>query len=92
MNKEATVSEEANVVETFWAKSERAAAQGNHDEARAWMEGVVELDHNNVQAWLRLASLIPSVRERMQCYARVLELSPGNPEAKAGLRKARREL
>ena len=92
MSEERMISEQQNIVEAFWRKSERAAAQGDHDEARAWMEGIVELDDRNVEAWLRLASLIPAVRERMQCYARALELAPGNPQAKAGLRQARREL
>lgn len=92
MSEKRMTPEQQSIVETFWAKSERAAARGDHDEARAWMEGVVELDDRNVDAWLRLASLIPVVRERMQCYARALELSPGNSQAKAGLRQARREL
>jgi hypothetical protein len=92
MREEQMTLEQQGIVEAFWRKSERAAARGDHDEARAWMEGVVELDDANVDAWLRLASLIPAVRERMQCYARALELSPGNAQAKAGLRQARREL
>ena len=82
--------EKQAIVSTFWQKAEQAAAQGNSEEARAWMEGVVEVDDCNVDGWLRLASLIPDARERMQCYARVLELAPGNAQAKAGLRQARR--
>jgi tetratricopeptide (TPR) repeat protein len=78
------------VVSTFWEKADIAAAQGNDEEARAWLEGVVELDQGNAEAWLRLATLVPDAREKMQCYARVLELDPGNPEAKSGLRQARR--
>ena len=92
MNNSSTTSEQQSAVDSFWHRAEQAAAQGNHEEARAWMEGVVELDECNVEAWLRLASFVPAVRERMQCYARALELSPGHPQAKAGLRQARREL
>ena len=78
------------IVDTFRQKAERAVAQGQDEEARAWLEGVVNLDAGNVDAWLRLASLIPDAREQMQCYAQVLQLDPGNREAKVGLRRARR--
>ena len=83
-------SDQQAVLSAFWAKAEQAADQNDVEEARAWMEGIVELDEHNIDAWLRLASFIPDARERMQCYARVLELAPGNTEAKAGLRQARR--
>jgi hypothetical protein len=56
------------------------------------LEGIVELDQDNVDAWLALARLISNPRERMLCYTQVLELSPGHPEAKAGLRQTRRQL
>ena len=83
-------SEKQAILAAFWQRAEQAGAQDRREEARAWMEGIVELDDRNVDAWLRLASLIPDARERMQCYARVLELSPGNAEAREGLRQARR--
>ena len=92
VNENDTASEQQAVVESFWQKAEQAVVEGNDEEARAWLEGIVELDDGNVDAWLRLANLIPNARERMQCYARVLELSPGNQQAKVGIRKARRGL
>jgi len=79
-----------NVVSVFWEKAQQAAAQQDAESERAWLEGIVELNRTDVAAWLRLASLIADPRERMQCYARVLEISPGHPEAKVGLRNARR--
>jgi thioredoxin-like negative regulator of GroEL len=90
MEGQATEPNGNEVLATFWRKAQEAVTQNRQEEARAWMEGIVELDEANVDAWLQLASLIPDTRERMQCYARVLELSPGNPQAKAGLRQARR--
>jgi hypothetical protein len=80
------------VLETFWGKANDAQAQGNEEEARGWLEGIVELDHRDPHAWLALAKLVPNARERMLCYSQVLQLSPGNAEAKDGLRRTRREL
>jgi hypothetical protein len=81
-----------SVLTTFWERVEEAQAKGQEVEARGWLEGIVEIDQHDANAWLALARLIPDARERMQCYSRVLELSPGNTEAKQGLRRARREL
>jgi hypothetical protein len=91
MNQTEADREQQAIVDTFRQRAEQAAAQGQNEEARAWLEGVVELEIENVDAWLRLASLIPDARERMQCYAQVLQLDPGNRAAKVGLRQARRE-
>jgi Tfp pilus assembly protein PilF len=91
MNERQTDSDSQAVIATFWEKAEQAVAQNQPEQARAWMEGIVELDAQNVDAWLRLASLISDPREQMQCYARVLELNPGNVQAKAGIRKAMRQ-
>ncbi len=92
MQEDQAGSEKQAILATFWQRADQAGAQDNREEARAWMEGIVELDGRNIDAWLKLASLIPDARERMQCYAHVLELSPGNAEARAGLRQARRGL
>jgi thioredoxin-like negative regulator of GroEL len=86
------VDDQKAVLETFLAKAEQAAQEGREQQARAWLEGVVELDEENVDAWLALAKLIPDAREQMLCYAQVLQLSPGNAKAKVGLRQARRRL
>ena len=80
------------ILATFWQKAQQAEAQGKDNEARAWLEGIVELDDTNIDAWLALARLISDAQERMVCYSHVLELSPGHEEAKTGLRQARRGL
>ena len=84
--------EQKSVIETFWQRATQAAEQGHVEDARAWLEGIVEVDDQNVDAWLWLADLIPDARERMACYIQVLEAAPGNAQARAGIRKTRREL
>lgn len=80
------------ILSTFWQKAEQAQAQGKDKEERAWLEAIVDLDEGDVAAWLALARLVPDARERMQCYSQVLQVAPGNPEAKQGLRQTRRQL
>lgn len=78
------------VLATFWAKAREAKARGDSVDERTWLEGIVDLDENDVEAWLALARLVVDPREQMLCYSHVLELSPGNGKAKQGLREARR--
>ncbi len=92
MSETKAASDRDVVLNTFWEKSREAREQGNDEQARAWLEGIVELDETNVEGWLVLAQLTPDPRERMQCYSQILQLSPGNDEAKKGLRQARRQL
>jgi len=80
------------VLSTFWDRAHQAQETGHEHEARAWLEAIVELDTNDVEAWLALAELVPDAREQMLCYSRALELAPGHPQAKKGLRQARRQL
>ncbi|MBN1581777.1 MAG: hypothetical protein JXA89_13820 [Anaerolineae bacterium] len=80
------------IIDTFWHKANQAADKGKNEDARAWFECIVELDDRDVDAWLRLADLIPDARERMHCYVHVLEISPGNVQARNGIRTTRRQL
>ena len=92
MGEQQADTEQETVLATFWQKARQEQAKGNDIQARAWLEGIVELDDSSVDAWLELARMIPDPRERMQCFAKVLQLSPGHEEARAGLRRARRQL
>jgi Tfp pilus assembly protein PilF len=87
-----TAADRDVVLETFWERSREAMERGDEEQARAWLEGIVELDGDDVEGWLALARVTPDPRERMQCYSQILQLSPGNDEAKKGLRQARRQL
>ncbi len=86
------LEDQQTVLDTFWQQANHSAGAGQNEEARSWLEGIVELDDDNIEAWLRLAELIPDARERMHCYVRVLEISPRNAQARTGIRKTRREL
>jgi thioredoxin-like negative regulator of GroEL len=92
MVEETRDTEQQVVIDTFWQKAKQAADKGENEVARAWLEGIVQLDDDDVDAWLRLADLIPDARERMHCYVHVLEISPGNAQARNGIRKTRRQL
>jgi hypothetical protein len=92
MGEKQTGIEQQIVIDTFWKNANQAADTGKHEDARAWLEGIVELDDNHIEAWLRLADLIPDARERMHCYVRALEISPGNVQARKGIRKTRRQV
>lgn len=87
-----TQSASPQVLAAFWQRVENAQQKGDEQAARAWLEGIVELDAQNVDAWLALARLTANARERMEYYSNVLQLSPGHQEAKDGLRQARRQL
>lgn len=80
------------IIEAFWEKANQAADKGQNETARAWLEGIVELDEDAVDAWIRLADLIPDAHERMHCYVRVLEISPGNEQARNGIRRTRKQV
>ena len=92
MGEKRTDVDQQVVIDTFWQKANQAADKGRKEDARAWLEGIIELDDDHIEAWLRLADLILDARERMQCYVRVLEISPGNVQARKGIRKTRRQL
>jgi hypothetical protein len=92
MNENLADVDQQVIIDTFWQKANQAVDQGRDEDARAWLEGIVELDSGNVEAWLCLADLIPDAHERMHCYVQVLEISPGNAQARNGIRKTRRLL
>ena len=89
---EMQADERQKVLDTFWEKAEQARAKGDANDARGWLEGMIELDEKNIAAWLRLAELSPDARERMSRYVQVLEFDPKNAEARDGIRKTRRLL
>ncbi len=64
-----------------------AAKAGQRIEARRLLEQVLEIDDNNEQAWLVLASVVDTLRERRICLENVLEINPGNERARQALEK-----
>ncbi|MFQ3537155.1 MAG: hypothetical protein SNJ58_14940 [Aggregatilineales bacterium] len=67
------------------SEARKAIASGNKPTARALLEQALTLDDNNVQAWLLLARVVDTPRERRICYENVLDLDPNNVEARRAL-------
>ncbi len=63
----------------------QAARAGKKAEARRMLEQVLEQDDGNEQAWLVLASVVDTPRERRICLENVLEINPDNERAKQAL-------
>jgi hypothetical protein len=62
-----------------------AAKAGEKDAARQLFEQVIELDKNNVRAWLWMAATVDEVEKRRVCLNNVLYLDPENQQAKRQL-------
>ncbi|MCA9912691.1 MAG: hypothetical protein KC496_05065, partial [Anaerolineae bacterium] len=54
----------------------RAAQQNNLEQARTLLEGVLRQDRNNELAWIWMASVVKSTREKRVCLERVLQINP----------------
>lgn|GEM_PF-1707675 len=63
----------------------RAARQGDSERARELLEGVLRQDRNNEQAWIWMASVVESSRERRLSLERVLKINPNNQPAQDAL-------
>ncbi|HLY29153.1 MAG TPA: hypothetical protein VKQ72_22600 [Aggregatilineales bacterium] len=67
-------------------KSGIAAAKArNKGEARRLLEQVLELDDSNEAAWMWLASVVDTPREKRICLENVIELNPDNVRAREAL-------
>lgn len=60
---------------------------GNRTEARRLLKQVLERDDSNEVAWMWLASVVESARERRVCLESALEINPANTRAKQELEK-----
>lgn len=63
----------------------RAARQGNKERARELLEAVLKQDRENEQAWIWMASIVSSTREKRICLERVLKANPNNRAARAAI-------
>ncbi len=66
-------------------KATEAAKSGNKTEARRLLEEILEKDEANETAWLELASVVDTPREKRICLEQVLELNPKNEKAQKAL-------
>lgn len=62
-----------------------AARVGDVTEARSLLRRATEQMPDNPAAWLGLAGVVESLEDKRGYFSKVLELDPGNDEAKAGL-------
>jgi TolB protein len=63
----------------------QAARAGNRTEARRLLEKLLERDDGNEQAWMVLASVVETPRERRICLENALEINPNNSRAREAL-------
>jgi lipoprotein-anchoring transpeptidase ErfK/SrfK len=66
-----------------------AGCTGQRAEAQRYFRAALQADPDSLVALLWLAWLAPSQPESLTLFGRALELDPGNPRARAGLRWAR---
>jgi len=71
------------------SEARKAMASGNKPLARQLLEQALTLDDNNVPAWLLLARVVDTPRERRICYENVLDIDPNNVEARRALENLR---
>ena len=62
-----------------------AARSGNVATARRLLEQVIQLDENNEQAWIWLATVVKTQAERRICLQKVLQINPNNATARQAL-------
>jgi WD40 repeat protein len=62
-----------------------AAKAGDKDTARQLLEGVLAADDRNELAWIWMASVVSTNRERRVCLENVLQINPANERARQAL-------
>jgi hypothetical protein len=74
-----------NALDRQLATAVRYAQQGDKAKARELLEAVLKQDRTNEQAWIWLASVVDSPKERRVCIERVIKINPRNTVAQAAL-------
>lgn len=72
-------------IEQYLQAGIRAAQSGNKARARELLETVLKRDQNQELAWIWLASVVDSQRERQICLQKVLQINPGNRPAREAI-------
>ncbi len=62
-----------------------AAKAGRKDDARQLLQQSIRIEPNSEAAWLWLASVARDQRERQFCLQKILEINPGNSQARQAL-------
>jgi hypothetical protein len=72
---------EDNNIKQLLREGVEAARAGDKETARARFEQVTELDENNENAWLWLATVVDTDEEKRVCLSNVLVINPANEKA-----------
>ena len=72
-------------------RGKAAARVGRLDEARESLGRAIELEPNNIEAWLALAAVEDAPAGKIACFETVLQLDPSNVEASLGLEMLRQD-
>jgi tetratricopeptide (TPR) repeat protein len=72
-------------ISTWLQEGLAAAKAGERARARELLMRVVEVDENNLQAWLWLSGVVTTLEDREACLENVLTLDPTNEAARKGL-------
>ena len=87
-----TTSSPVDDVHALLREGIAAAKAGQRDRARGLLMRVVDLDEENVHAWLWLSGVVDTLEDRATCLDNVLVLDPDNQVARKGLALIQRRL
>lgn len=76
-----------NKLEKLLQAGIKAARAGNRADARRLLEAVIAQDDDNELAWIWMASVVGTQRERRICLEKVLQINPSNARAREALSK-----
>jgi len=62
-----------------------AIEQGDRFQAKDKLSELLKEDQDNVEYWLLLSTVVDSTKERVFCFKKVIDLDPGNQEARLGM-------
>jgi hypothetical protein len=74
-----------NLSERQLVAAVRFARQGDKARARSLLEEILKQERTNEQAWIWMASVVDSPKERRVCIERVIKINPKNAPAQAAL-------
>ena len=81
--------DDANHARLLLEQGKVLLARGRKDRARRLLTAALDVEPNNIEAWLAMADASESPDERVRCLARALVLDPDNAEARNALWDAR---
>jgi hypothetical protein len=76
-----------NSIEQLLQQGIAAANRGDKAQARQLLESVLAKDDRNELAWIWMATVVSTVKERRVCLERVLQINPNNERAKQALKQ-----